>query len=179
MKLHADRHCHPFEFEEGDWVWLKLQSYRQNSANPSECVKLAKRFYGLFRIEAKISTVAYRLKLPSGSTIHLVFHIALLKPFQGNRPQELVYLLPPLATESHLILYPTNLVAYRRIQRKRKAITQVLVEWLGLPPEQRMWEDISTIQRLTDLENLEDNFVSDECGDVTIQLELDIVVQRL
>lgn len=32
----------------------------------------------------------YRLKLPPGSIIFLVFHIALLKPFQGNLSERIV-----------------------------------------------------------------------------------------
>lgn len=69
MKKYADRKRRLFEFEKGQWVWLKLQPYRQNSVNRRACLKLAKRYYGPFQIEKKVSSVAYRLKLPPESSV--------------------------------------------------------------------------------------------------------------
>lgn len=57
--------------------------------------------------------------------------------------------------------------------------TQVLVEWLGLDPDEKTWEDIETIARLVSSSNLEDKVESDGKGDVTIGLDLAEVVLRL
>lgn len=95
MKRYADLKRRPYEFSEGDWVWLRLQPYRQNSVNRWTCLKLAKRYYGPFLIEKKVSSVAYRLKLPAGSNIFPTFHITLLKPFQGKNPESTIKPLPP------------------------------------------------------------------------------------
>lgn len=68
------------EFAEGDWVYLKLQPYRQVSVHRRSSQKLAKRFYRPFRILHRIGPVAYELELPSTARIHPVFHVSLLKP---------------------------------------------------------------------------------------------------
>lgn len=91
MKRYVDQKRRLIEFKEDQWIWLKLQPYRQNSVNRWTCLKLAKRYYGPFQIIKKISSVAYRLKLPTGSLIFPVFHIALLKPFQGDPSEESIY----------------------------------------------------------------------------------------
>lgn len=53
------------------------------------------------------------------------------------------------------------------------------MEWVGLPPEHRSWEDIDTIKRLMTEGNLEDKINLDGGGDVTVNLDLDIVIARL
>lgn len=116
MKRYADLKRRPYEFEVGNWVWLRLQPYRQNSVSHRTCIKLAKRYYGPFMIKQKVSSAAYRLKLPVGCNLFPVFHIALLKPFQGSRSEETTSLLPLLATEGHPIICPSKVIAYRQIK---------------------------------------------------------------
>ena len=43
-------------------------------------------YYGPFQISEKISDVAYRLKLRENWTIHIAFHVSLLRPFVGEVP---------------------------------------------------------------------------------------------
>jgi hypothetical protein len=60
------------EFAVVDLVFLRLQSYRQSSIATCRSMKLAPRFYGLFRILNRVGKVAYRLELPTGSAVHPV-----------------------------------------------------------------------------------------------------------
>lgn len=147
--------------------------------NRRTCLKLAKRIYGLFLIEAKISPVACKLRLPPSSSIYPVFHITLLKPFKGTAPDQISNPLPPLAMDSHPIICPSRVVAYRRIKHKGQSQTQALVEWVRLPEENRSREDIEFINRLLVDVNLEDKIKLDGSGDVTVELELGAVAAKL
>ena len=69
-------------FNEGDYVMLRIEKRRLKSVETNPVVKLAPRFYGPFKIMAKINDFAYRLELPSHWQIHNAFHISLLRPFK-------------------------------------------------------------------------------------------------
>lgn len=116
MKKYADLQRRPFEFKEGAWVWLRLRLYRQHSINSRACQKLAERFYSPFLIIKKVSVIAYSLKLLEESSMFPVFHITLLKPYRGETPVQIINPLPPLIMESHPVICPTRIVAYREIK---------------------------------------------------------------
>ncbi|MCI30845.1 hypothetical protein A2U01_0052056, partial [Trifolium medium] len=84
MMIQANRHRQDRTFEVGQWVYLKLQPYRQHFVQYRDSQKLAKRYYGPFRIIKRIGKVAYELELPATSRIHPVFHISLLKLCHGQ-----------------------------------------------------------------------------------------------
>lgn len=88
MKRLADRSQSERSFEVGDWVYLKLQSYRQTSLQRRPAPKLAPRYYGPFVVIQKKGLVAYQLALLADSRIHLVFHTSLLKKAIGSPPPD-------------------------------------------------------------------------------------------
>lgn len=73
MKYFADAKKVERSFEVGDTVYLKLQPFRQNSVVLRKNLKLTSKYYGPFKILARIGKVAYQLQLPEGSKIHDVF----------------------------------------------------------------------------------------------------------
>jgi hypothetical protein len=70
-------------FAIGDWVYLKLQPYKQKSVATRKSHKLSPKFYGPYQVIDRIGTVTYKLFPPPTATIHLVFHISLLKKHVG------------------------------------------------------------------------------------------------
>jgi len=78
-------------FNEGDKVWLEGTHLRL----PYDTMKLAPRRYGPFKVAAKISDVAYRLKLPDTWKIHNVFHASLLTPYKETKKHGPDFLEPP------------------------------------------------------------------------------------
>lgn len=77
MKKYVDMKRTERKYNVGDWVYLKLQPYRQVFLQGKEGThKLKPKFYCLFEILDKIEVVAYRLNLPPRSLIHPVFHVS-------------------------------------------------------------------------------------------------------
>ena len=70
MKQVYDQHHREMTFEPGQFVWLKLQPYRQRSLSRRAVHKLAPKFYGPFKVLRRIGEVAYQLELPEHSRIH-------------------------------------------------------------------------------------------------------------
>ena len=75
MKQQADQHRSESSFEVGDWVFLRLQPYKQMSLKQAKKDnKLSPKYYGPYKVLQKIGTMAYKLELPASSRVHLVFH---------------------------------------------------------------------------------------------------------
>ena len=85
MKKFVDRKRHEWEFEVGDYVYLKLHPYRQTSVVIRHNEKLSSKYFGLYCIEERVGKVAYRLILPTGASTHPVFHALQLKKALGPR----------------------------------------------------------------------------------------------
>jgi hypothetical protein len=143
MKKQSDQHRFERSFSVGDFVYLKLQPYVQTSLAPRSHQKLAFRFFGPFRILARVGSVAYKLELPSHSAIHLVFHVSQLKKAVGATHQ----VIPTLPSDFAIHLAPEQILQTRTVTRGTSTIPQVLVKWNNLPSALATWEDFEAVRQ--------------------------------
>lgn len=88
MKSVADNKRREVQFEVDSWVYVKLQPYRQISLSGVKYNKLHKRYYGPFRVVARIGPVAYKLELPSNSKVRDVLPLFSVETICWLHPSE-------------------------------------------------------------------------------------------
>ncbi|GJU99920.1 ty3-gypsy retrotransposon protein [Tanacetum coccineum] len=176
MEMKASRSPRDVEFKQGDLVFVKLQPrtmlqpYRQLALAQRLSNKLAKRYYGPFKVLERIRKVAYRLALLSMSKIHPVFHLSLLKPFEGTEPRE-VSNLPEDVFEGYPVEQPLSICDSRVVLKNGLPARQVLVQWLGSSSEEATWEWLTNFQAAYPTYHLKDKVIYKEEGNVTSTLE--------
>lgn len=142
MKNYTDSHRTERQFSVDDFVYLRLQPYRQITVANQSFSKLSPRFYGPFKVLEKIGTVAYKLDLPVTSRIHPVFHVSQLKLKLGPTT-------PIVTTLPAIIDYdkwePEAILDRRMYKKGNQAGTQWLLQWKGHSKDDATWEDADDI----------------------------------
>ena len=110
MKVQVDRHRVERSFVDGEWVYVKLQPYRQWSLKPNALSKLSP-----FQVLHKVGEVAYKLALPTASLIHHVFHVSCLKAKIGQQVTPISQ-LPFVSPEGILTLEPEAILKNRSVK---------------------------------------------------------------
>jgi hypothetical protein len=111
MREHHNKKQRIKEFQVGEWVWLRLQQREAAGITPLKQSKLSPRFFGPYQVIERIGEVAYRLQLPARARIHDVFHVALLKKFEGTPSSSVVPL--PVMRHDRLLPVPLKIVKAR------------------------------------------------------------------
>lgn len=128
------------EYVVGKMVYLKLQPYRQSNVALRRNIKLTARYYGPFKVIARIGPVAYRLQLPEGSKIHPLFHVSLLKRGMPSIAQA-VPTVPLVGEEGQLLAQPEKILDRKMVKKGNHTATKVLVKWSNLSETEATWED--------------------------------------
>jgi hypothetical protein len=161
-KMHYDRKHRPLEFEAGQWVWLRLLHRPMASLDVHGRGKLGPKFYGSFQVEERIGEVAYKLKLPEGGKLHNVFHVGLLKKFNGDplvRPAS----LPP-TRHGWACPEPAKAVKSRLAHGRQ----EVLIRWKGQVPADASWVDLEEFRYLYPAFQLTDELILQGGRDVML-----------
>ncbi|XP_071912354.1 uncharacterized protein [Coffea arabica] len=146
MNYFADKHRTERTLQVGDWVFLKLQPYRQQTVAIRKSLKLTAMYFGPFQVIAKVEAMAYKLLLLEGARIYPVFHVSLLKKKIGNT-QPIEPSLPALDTADQCLLKPEKVLKRRATMQNSQPIVQYLVKWNHLLESESSWEDKNFIDK--------------------------------
>ncbi len=124
------------KYQEGDLVWLEGCHLQTNQPTP----KLAPKRHGPFPIIQVMSSVNYRLKLPTQWSIHDVFHIDLLTPYQETDIHGSNYSRPAPDLVNNEEEYKVEKILDTR-QFGRRCKRQYLIKWRGYPDSDNEWVD--------------------------------------
>ncbi|GJR70322.1 putative nucleotidyltransferase, ribonuclease H [Tanacetum coccineum] len=138
MRQQANSKRHDISFEVGDYVFLKIQPYRQRSLAKRRYEKLSPCFFGPYRITRKVGPVAYKLELPPESRIHPIFHVSMLKPAHGPISADIAPL--PITKDWEIDIRPYSVLAHRWVYEAGKQVLELLISWCDRPQEEATWE---------------------------------------
>jgi hypothetical protein len=112
--------------------------------------KLGLRFYGPFKVTARVDTVAYKMDLPVGTCLHDVFDIGLLKPHHGAPPTA-PGMLPPI---HHGRVCPQLAEVIKG--RLAQGVQELLIRWTGQPVAEATWVELDMFRNELPSFELED-----------------------
>lgn len=143
-KYYAHKKRQEKQFAVGDLVFLKLQPYRQMSVAIRRYLKLSHKYFGPYVVLERGGPVAYKLQLPTGSTVHPVFHVSMLKKKIGSK-YTTTTALPKMGPEGQFLVFPYKLLQRRTVKRNNAAVVQWLIHWSHSIAEDATWEDAAVI----------------------------------
>lgn len=144
----ANRKRSERSFMVGEWVYLKLRPYRQQSTEARPNQKMAPRYFGPYQVTRKVGSVAYTLEPPEGSKIHPTFHVSMLKKHHGPLPSQPTIPLPSSWEEENVIPRVSIAVLDKiSIKRRNTAVVQWLMQWNNAPMEDATWEDAKVMMQ--------------------------------
>lgn len=122
MQSQANAHRSDRHLQIGDWVYVKLQPYRQSSLSTFPYHKLTSRYFGSNPIVEKIGVVAYKLLLAVEVLLHPTFHVSQLK-FYHEIPTEIVH-SPVVDLASRFCPTPELVLERKLIKKGNKVVAQ-------------------------------------------------------
>src|SRR6266404_4874335 len=149
---------HQQRFKEGDQVWLEGQNIQTSHLT----TKLAPKQYGPFPITKVLGPVTYQLHLPEQWSIHPVFHVDLLTPYEETEFHERNFEQPLPDLIDGEEEYEVERIVNSRCFGHRHQV-QYLVHWKGYPESDDqwiLWSDLNAPELLTEFQKENPNAVT-------------------
>jgi len=146
-------------------VFVKLQPYIQSSLSQRANQKLSFKFFGPYRVVARVGTMAYQLELPASSSMHPVFHVSQLKKSVGA--SHTVTPHPPSA--DFIWSIPERILQVRSVFKGNCSLSQGLIKWCHLPASLATWEDLEHLRQQFPCATVWSRLGAQRGGDVTAQ----------
>lgn len=153
----------PREFEVGDLVLINLHSLQLFRSFTGRGRKLLQRFEGPFEIVAKVSPVAYQLRLPASYQGYPVINITHLEPYHVSNNSEIER--PKLAntrkTFDELEEFEVERIIKSKIVKGPRGcpVRKYRIRWKGYEPKYDTWETRRNLKNvpeaLRDFENID------------------------
>jgi hypothetical protein len=143
QKSYVDNRRRPLEFEEEDYVYLKVSPLREMRRFKIKG-KLSPRFIGPFMIFRRVGEMAYQLELPDSlSDVHNVFHVSQLK--KSLRVPEEQLPMDELSVQGDLTYteYPIKILDTLTRVTRNKVIKMCKVQWSHHGEDEATWERAS------------------------------------
>eukprot|EP00253_Pinus_taeda_P014857 PITA_14857 len=94
-----------------------------------------------FQILARIGPVAYQLALPSHIRVQNVFHVSVLKKYIYDPKHIISWQDIQVEPEGEFLVERVSILDRRRVVLRKRAITEVKVQWQHFGPDEATWED--------------------------------------
>jgi len=160
--LYANKKRSDVEFEVGDFVYLSSDFVYDPIHTNRPARKLVNRWLGPFRIEKRVSRVAYKLFFPKGDNLktHPVVHIANLKKFVENPERFLervdLSVPAPLVDSQGETVYEVDDIVNMKMVKSRRLF---LIKWKGY--DDPSWEPERLLRESKDFEEHLDQYLED------------------
>ena len=148
QKSYADKRRRSLEFDEGDFVFLKV-SPMKGIMRFGKKGKLSPRYIGPYEIIERIGKVAYRLALPPElSAVHNVFHVSMLRKYIPDPSHVLKH--EPIQIHEDLTYeeQPIQVLAREEKVLRNKVIPLVKILWKNHNIEEATWEREDEMRKL-------------------------------
>lgn len=143
MKQLADRHRSEREFAVGDWVYLKLQPFKQFTLVQQSSHKLSPKYCGPFQISKRVGPVAYQLRLPATARVHNVFHVCLLKKkwLDTDEAMQVIDGFPEcLMQPGQPDFIPEKVLERKMVKFRNAPRAKWLIQWRNRTVDDASWE---------------------------------------